>query len=278
MYDPPALDAAHDKQLADFRRAELEKFLMNHRARKGRPVRSKVEPATKRQALRASIDIFDSAIVASVYRGNCVTRRVAEPADLARLMGSLAGRQAAGGGWRHLGRNVLASGHDGNGRLHQLVAIPAHRRKIRVQVGKAMRTFELHLPNLLAEMVAGADSAWTNVAAAFAFGGKLAELGEGTQLYACPLPNCSDHGSVCMGSVSAAGSGSERATAAGAFKRIFLESVFTDHMITLPIRDHKQYRDVLHMYAKGKGRIRLADLAACGTLGKLYGPGKAVGR
>jgi hypothetical protein len=270
--------ALADAEKMTRRAHELEKFLMQTKGKKGqaakRPIRAQ---RTERQPLRCSIDVFSDCIVVSRYQGQTVSRRVAEPADLAAIMGRLAGRQASSGGWRLLGRNVLAEGHDANGRLHQVVALAAHTREIRCQVGKRVKSYRVHLPALVAEMIAevnGGSLRWTGLGKVLAFAGKPADIREGTRLYAPPLPNCHGDGGVCMGDVPVAAG--EKATAAGAFKRAFMDSTFTDHLLAQPIREGSKLRDILHGYRVRKGRIRLADLKSAGTFGKVFAAGGVV--
>lgn len=222
-------------------------------------------PASK-QALLGSIDIFESEIVATSYTANGKTlgRRLVDISGLIRMLGGL----NKGVRWMSLSAGVVAIGNDANGCGRYLVVRPAKKTVIRCQVGKRFRRYVIWMPNLLAELVMTSGGKWKQLAAVYAFAGKLKNE---TQLYLPPTPNIFEQGSLCMGSVKM--ESFKGLAAAEAFEKAFIETVFTDHLADSALAETSKkakYRNIIDAIKKTNGKIPLKLLRKVTTYGKLF--------
>ncbi len=177
--------------------------------------------------------------------------------------------------WHRPAPGVVAFGTDANGKQRCLVVRPAKRTKIRCDVGNKTKRLDVHMPNLLAELVGEGDAAnprWKQIAAVYCFAGRggVKSLSNDTVLRVPPLPNVYRTGKICMGSVNV--STWEKLKPAEVFEKAFIETPFTDHILTAPLEESgrkAKYRNVLHALKETRGRVPLGELVRLGTFGEL---------
>lgn len=211
-----------------------------------------VEDGISRQKLLASIDVFDSAVVATSYSdsGSTLGRRLVDVADLVEMFGGL----GTGKRWIRLGPGVVAAGTDANGNSRCMIVRKAKATTIRCQVGKRKMKLKMSMPNLLAELIATKSGKWKKLEAVYAFRGKLKN---DTQLYVPPLPNVYERGGVCMGSADI--KKYAKLDAAEAFEKAFIESIFTDHLTDSALVG-KKWRNIIDAIKKTKGKVPMKEL------------------
>lgn len=217
-----------------------------------------------REALRASLDIFDNAIVATVYDTHDVKKRAAITVE--QVIELLGKSTAVKSQWINVDRNVISLCVSNSGVKKCLLIRAAARTLIEYKVGKRARRLKVNVPNLLVEMGAN-KKGWKSIERIYAFAGRASRLNERTILYVPPLPNIPESCHVCMGSVKVSAWG--KLPAGRAFEEAFFGTYFTDHHINEPLINTGKYRNIIHALEKTRGNVSFSLLKKVGTYGKI---------
>jgi len=223
-----------------------------------------------RQKLLAAVHIFENSVVASRFgKDGTVQRRLVTATQLAEIFGGLGEKQV---NWMQIDKSTVGCGTDSDGRQRYLIIRGAKQTVINFEFGRRKKKITIHMPKLLAEVVAKQDGSgrqFTSVERVFAFDGKLKKT---TQLYVPPVPNMHPNGTICMGSVNTVAIGESSKTPAEFFEKAFIKSTFTDHILDSPLSGQaaKKYRNIIDLLKKNRGRAAFEYLKKVGTYGKIY--------
>ena len=204
------------------------------------------------QSLRASIDVFDETIVASVYGSGTATRKIVSPAEVVEVFVN-SGIQHNGHRqvqWLEFGTGVVKMGLRANGDVCVVVVRPQRTTTLMMQIGRRRRQrITVAIPKLVIEAV-WRGGRWSSIERVFAFFGRL---GAKTQLYVPPIPNTTGGGKICLGSVAT--SAAEQMSALDYVEQMLFGTLFTDHHLEGPMRPGvKKYRNVWHLLTATRGR------------------------
>jgi|GEM_PF-4798400 len=234
----------------------------------------KKSPPVERQKLQASIDIFDQSIVATRYAhdGQLMARSLVTPEDIVKMIGDMRDQAIQ---WYKPSPGVVVFGTDANGQQRCLLIRPAKRTTIKIEVGNKTQRLTIRMPNLLAELVGDGETGsplWKKVAAVYCFAGSggAKNLTNKTRLYVPPLPNIYATGNICMGSVSV--KHWAKLPPAEAFEKAFIETPFTDHILSAPLKKSgrgAKYRNILDALKRTGGNVPLTELVKLRTFGEL---------
>ncbi|RKY10432.1 MAG: hypothetical protein DRP56_01045 [Planctomycetota bacterium] len=214
----------------------------------------------KTQKRVAAVDVFEETIVASIFDGHRVKRRIVTAGEVVRMFSAAAAGSTV---WQDLSGSVVATGTTAGGAQRVLVVRKAKKTPITVQIGKRTYHPVMRMPNLLAEMTRTGDQ-WTKVNRVLAFCGTLKKT---TPLYVAPLPNMYADGNVCMGDVAMTPLANR--PAAEAFEVAYIDSLFSDHTLDGPMRTAKPYRNIWHAIKQTKGKVPFSVLKKVTTYGEL---------